>query len=555
MNPDKAWGQPEPGVSLRKTRAGQPEGFTKGSVFTTPNQQWVPEFAIAHSEITTYADGHWGRHEYSRWPQAYARDCFHVACIPRNPSLDGPSAFSFRTFRPEDWKVEDCGIRNVGFLKPKVLKPLELEAPKAIQCLMSCHRNWKEWNGVGQFLTVCLRHTLDRVRVLPAPQSVTISLAAHVQRLTYGLRNLLNVVLGHLESQHDFTSDVLDILGAHTLDPSIAQVLFRAGVPVWFQQPLTTCVAIYQVISRTVWQHTTGAMVRRQLCPSSLPQLDRLAQDDVESPSKHIHEDAFLSTVPSSQCCVPAFALSPFRQHYSSSLTFISVAWARALSGVGRLPQPPQSVTYFYPPYPPPWNLHHMVCIRTFCRLRLFDSTIAGRPLTISEWCDALDNVQRLFGGVAALRSYDSHAKPELDGHVVRCESDRELQHRLVWEVHEVNWRCEVLSLDALMVGFNQWPKLALSCVWGHSTSGMEDSGEDWEGCRRHMQAFINILVCWLGCPDELLHAPPSVSMDCDTQEYSRLMHLAIDFYVRTFIVKYRCMPVPPVRGIPPIAA
>ncbi|KAJ3005969.1 hypothetical protein NUW54_g4111 [Trametes sanguinea] len=83
---------------------------------------------------------------------------------------------------------------------------------------------------------------------------------------------------------------------------------------------------------------------------------------------------------------------------------------------------------------------------------------------------------------------------------------------------------------------------------------GPEDSGEDWEGCRRHMQAFINILVRWPGCPDELRHAPPSAAMDCDAQQYSRLMHVAIGFYVRTFIAKYHRMPVPPVRGVAPIA-
>ncbi|KAI9062144.1 hypothetical protein FKP32DRAFT_1574511 [Trametes sanguinea] len=648
----------------------------KGSVFTTPNQDWVLEFAIAHGEITTYADGRWGRHEYSRWPQAYARDCFHVACIPRNASLDGPSAFTFRTFGPEDWQVEHCGVRNVGFLKPEVLKPLELEATKAIQRLNSCRRDRREWNEVGRFLIVCLCQTLDRVRVLPAPQGVMISLAAHVQRLTlevYGLRNLLDVMLQRLESQRDFSSDVLDVLGAHTPDPAVAQTLFRAGVPVWFQQPLTTCVAIYQVVPRTdvpaefsfvpsyprlvlakrdisgilntagEWQRAMGAMVRRQLCSSKLPELDLPAQDDADHPSKRAREDASSanqwsqsvttqsprsasrpqSSAPTAQRSAPVFVPSPFRQYYSSHITSIAVAWTRALSDVGRLTQPARSVTYYYPP---PWlldslngfntdagriarNMHHMVCIRTFCRLRLFDPTIAGRPLTISEWRDALwgdyhldrpetgvagvsagrlafrakvrDNVRRLFGGVAALRPYDPHAKPELDGRVVTledAETDAELQRRLVWEAHEVNWRCELLSLDALMVGSNDWPELQrwvremeVSRVWGYSTSGMdiaphpnadmtkycwlgpEDTGEDWEACRRHLQAFVDILVRWPGCPDELRHAPPSAAMTCPAQEYSRMMYAAVDFYVRTFVLKYQRLPVPPVRGIAPI--
>ena len=281
-------------------------GFSTASAFTSPNQRWVPEFAVAHGEITTYADGRWGRHEYSRWPQAYARDSFHVACIPRTHSVDGPSPILWYTLQRTDWKEDRCGVTGVGFLKDEVMKKLEDEAASAIDRLALCRHDRKEWNEVGQFLTVCLRHTVDRLRVIPAAPGVVISLAAHVQRLALelaGLRNLLRHVLDRLESQCDFKTEVLDVLGVHTADPSVVQVLFRAGIPVWFQQPITKRLVVYEVVSKIdvpvdfsttpayprlvlakrdvsgvlntagEWARAMNAMVRRQLCGSGLPEL------------------------------------------------------------------------------------------------------------------------------------------------------------------------------------------------------------------------------------------------------------------------------------------
>ncbi|KAJ8474040.1 hypothetical protein ONZ51_g7480 [Trametes cubensis] len=321
-NPDQVRDAAEYGATLKRTVNGRAipfkinafdgmvaaPGFSTASVFTSPNQRWVPEFAVAHGEITTYTDGRWGRHEYSRWPQAYARDSFHVACIPRTHSIDDSSPILWQTLALTDWKEDQCGVNGVGFLKDDLMHQLEAEAGSAIDRLALCRRDRKEWNEVGRFLTVCLRHTIDRLRVIPAAPGVVISLAAHVQRLALelaGLRNLLNHVLDRLESQRDFKAEVLDVLGVHSADPSVVQVLFRAGIPVWFQQPITKRLVIYEVVSRTdvpvdfstvpayprlvlakrdisgvlntagEWARAMNAMVRRQLCGSGLPELLR----------------------------------------------------------------------------------------------------------------------------------------------------------------------------------------------------------------------------------------------------------------------------------------
>lgn len=707
------------------------QGFSHMSVFTTPNQDWVPEFAVARGEITTYTDGRWGRHEYSRWPQAYSRDCLHVACIPRTPSsTNGPSAVLWRTLTPDDWKKVDCGVARVGSLTEEHMKVLEGEASAAIQRLARCRRDRREWNEVGRFIIICLRHSLDRLRILPAPQGVVISLAAHVQRLTLelaGLQVLLSTVLGRIESQYDHTSDVLDVLGAHTPDASVAQVLFRAGMPVWFQQPLTDRLSIYNVVTKSdipfdfssvpayprlvlakrdvsgvlntagEWMRAMNAMVRHQLCASSLPELERQEPDGEERPSKRLRKEAThpngyssslghrapviitrhpqdakalghdmqeaMTSPPSPHsgnsnkkparrsrrrrdkqakqavqddtitaadapaalaCRAHTFVMNPFRQFYHSRSVSIAVAWSSALTGVGPLAQPARSVTFYYPP---PWlldsligydcnpdktarRLHHLAAIRTFCRIRLFDYTIAGRPLTSAEWRDALfgdynvdepqgaddsasaplhgrpavryqlrQNLRRLFGGIASLRSYDAASAPEFAGRVVTHQAaltDKEIQRRLVWEAHEINWRCELLSLDALIVGSKDWPETGrwareaeVSQVWGASSSGMDvaprledgmenycwkSPGEEgWDACRVRLQAFLDVLSRWPACPADL-HNDPSAALHCTAAEYSRLMDRSVAFYVHIFVTKYQRLPIPPaVCRAPPL--
>ncbi|KAJ8474050.1 hypothetical protein ONZ51_g7479 [Trametes cubensis] len=125
------------------------------------------------------------------------------------------------------------------------------------------------------------------------------------------------------------------------------------------------------------------------------------------------------------------------------------------------------------------------------------------------------------------------------------------------------------------MVGSKEWPELerwsremAVSEVWGHSTSGMDitprpdadmtsycwlmPAQDGWENMRRHLQAFIHILVRWPGCPVQLCNSTSSTALTCSDGEYSYLMELAVVFYVHTFVAKYQRLPIPPVCGTVP---
>ncbi|PIL28436.1 hypothetical protein GSI_08470 [Ganoderma sinense ZZ0214-1] len=688
------------------------QGWDSNIVVTSPNADWVPEFAVAHSEITTFADGRWGRHEYSRWPQQFAREAFHIHCIPSKPRPDGPREILWRTLDRTDWKPDDCGIPGVGFLNKQLQNDLLQEVESVISCYFRCNDGsaGAGWNKIGAFLTVCLQHTVDRLRSIPAVPGVIVSLAAHVQRLTLELSGLiewLKEVSKRVASVDDYSWTVLDVLGAYTADPSIAQVLYRAGIPVWLQRERNTRIEIYKVVTamdippdfsqipsypRLVlakrdlsgalnlpgeWGTAMAEIVRRQLCASQVPKLLEEEKDAALPPAKRLREGvawvgsdsssvgaakpvfitrasqhaktlqhvlppappllssqlapgpsnanpatkkpsrrarARQAKAQSNQDQANGFATIPSRQYYPSLHLSIAPSWALALSTVSPLHQPQVSVKYFSAP---PWlldtlqgfegypekttrYLHHWVSIRAFCRVRLFDSTVAGRPLTIAEWRDALwgeyniadplesssehssgrpklrhelqVNIRRLFGQGASLPSYHVDASPQFGNTLVTLEvarSDLSTRSSVVWDAYETNWRCELLALDALMVGSNDWTELnrwmresLVSQVWGSGTSGidvvppieplvhqycwLEPPQEGWEACRRYLKPFVEVLGRWEGLPSELRGAHERV-MDCGADEYAGILGAAVSFYVAVVSSQLASSVMPPV--------
>lgn len=290
--------------------------------------------------------------------------------------------------------------------------------------------------------------------------------------------------------------------------------------------------------------------------------------------------------------------------------------WATALAKASPVPQPRTPAKYYFPP---PWLLesldgydsnpnsektarfhHQWVTIRTFCRTRLFPGCFTrGGPLTGGEWRHALwgnydvdDGVARpeaklpkhlvelktalreLFGGVALFPSYDPSAKPAYGETAVTnmdAQENHVLRQHLLYDLHETNWRCELLALDAVMMGIDEQKSQPLqrwireffvSRVWGQGTSGLDfmpSAGQasannwalppedGWEACRRHLQRFLEVLSSWPGCVTEVRSAAKELET-YDAVEYTRVMTAAVEFYVSTFVAEYNRLPVPPVR-------
>ncbi|KAI0656104.1 hypothetical protein C8Q70DRAFT_922337 [Cubamyces menziesii] len=319
------------------------------------------------------------------------------------------------------------------------------------------------------------------------------------------------------------------------------------------------------------------------------------------------------------------FMQSPFHS--------IPTAWARTLASVSPVPRSSAQALFFYPPpflldtvcpeAPAPQPLaegitvrqdtkivrylHNLVRIRRFCRARLFSASMSNHPLTITEWRTALfgdyhaslrqgpgtrvppeqqtrgrrrqeerNGIGRLFGQVALLPPYSADMVARLGDLDVTFETAREnalVRSWLLWESHEINFRCEVMALDTLLVQRANWTELErwerereVSGLWGEPSSLMSVLPPDARPETTHMWGsmvipswwtsitplcrFIRILTRWPECPRLLLEATERVAT-WDEEDFTEIMHACIDFYVDTFVSVYHRLPVAPIP--PPV--
>ncbi|KAH9884293.1 hypothetical protein C8Q73DRAFT_616878, partial [Cubamyces lactineus] len=302
-------------------------------------------------------------------------------------------------------------------------------------------------------------------------------------------------------------------------------------------------------------------------------------------------------------------------------------AWSKAIRTVAPLRAPRLAINYFYPPpylldaishagaisrtAPHPECarvdakvhrfLHNLVRIQPFCRARLFDPGLSGQPLTLREWPHALwgefvdkpvpsargsesdlrrvkrryqekNGVTRLFYGSALLREYQETDAPVWEGLVITHElavTDDRVRYNLLWEAHEVNWRCELMALDRAVVPRHEWPiirvwerEAEVSAVWG------EDSGvisvlptlvtdrtrflwtrppdERWREAIQPLRAFLALMARWPGFPNALRGMPvDDASWTADM--FERAQDDATLFYTRTFVSTFGRLPVVPI--------
>lgn len=302
--------------------------------------------------------------------------------------------------------------------------------------------------------------------------------------------------------------------------------------------------------------------------------------------------------------------------------------WIRALRKVGKLHQPKQAVLYFYPPpflldtvstrttlpdrFAPPEiirkdekvhrYLHNLVRIRHFCRVRLLDPTIPGDPLTITDWRDALwgdymikeeppvtgsegdvrrtkrrydgkNEISRLFSGIATMRAYSEEDKPTLAWLAVSKDVaavDPRVRYYLLWEAHEISWRCELLALDQVMVPRDGWPVMHrwereadVSAVWGersgvigvlphlardvHRFWWTEKTDPHWKSCLPPLQAFLALMSRWRDYPSRLRDMPRDAD-DWTSDDFEAAQGEAVQYYVETFVKHFSRLPTCPFR-------
>ncbi|KAI0746123.1 hypothetical protein C8Q76DRAFT_605681, partial [Earliella scabrosa] len=631
-------------------------------ILTTPNQDWVPQCPSEHA-VRAYTDGTWGLHEYSRWPQFAARNMRHVACIPTRQGNRHLPEVLWTSLAPDrDWVVGKwCGFGHVGFLASALREQLEHAAQHALTRADELRSSTCSQQGYVRELCLVLHQCIERMRRLPAPAATAVAIGAHIQRLCLellGLHTYITIVLPCLESDQLFHKNILPVIGTFVRDLQEAANFVRAGVPTWVLQRPTSSTRIWRVVPCThpPWIHsaTSGNDVKpmaqigsdgenwlssmvfaisTQLCDSECPRLPALTRDDKPKrsrlmvvtknltlpahPAPHRHSNSsprgpLYDTDAATSVPGRNPVRHPSREHMPSPFYDVPLVWARALESLGCLPTPRHSVAYFYPPpflldtvcpaAPVPRYLHHLARIREYCRVRLMDTSLDGRPLTIAEWRTALwgdyadkpepvvrgpagvqrrvkrkhherSAIGRLFGEDACLQSYDIAHVPTLEGQPVPADiaaTKPWVRMRLVWEAHEINWRCEVMALDSVMLcreelsAVNRWAREAqISAIWGLPSAMMSvlpvipaelrafcwapPTQPGWTECWSRLAAFVAVISRWDGCPMYLRNIAEGHD-DWTADEYDTIQTAAAEFYCQTFAHHFHRLPIIPIE-------
>ncbi|KAH9830169.1 uncharacterized protein C8Q71DRAFT_717264 [Rhodofomes roseus] len=299
--------------------------------------------------------------------------------------------------------------------------------------------------------------------------------------------------------------------------------------------------------------------------------------------------------------------LHPSQRYQSLEGCAVATVWADALAAVGTLATPPSPSTYYWPP---PFLFegggekcnryyHNYARIRQFCRQRLLDPTLRAEPLRIAEWRDALwgdyrtqsvdvtspdmdkrtkerrqlqQAIRRLFAGVAELPSYDAATSPSWGARAVSVDDAKEgsFHAQVLWEVHEVNWRCEMRELDAELTQSREWDTLArwerearVSRIWSSIGSGLRlwpcwendettraqwtysDDEADQSHARSTLCELLAVIARWPGLPEEL-KVFPDAAMDWPSDKFTTVQRIAVEFYVHTFVRVFKRLPIPP---------
>ncbi|KAH9896032.1 hypothetical protein C8Q73DRAFT_745170 [Cubamyces lactineus] len=606
---------------------------------TSPNATWIPQYPIERAIIKTYSDGRWGEREYSRWPQLLTPGMWHKACIPRVDTEEGRrlGAGVWRTLRPGDWEVDRrAAMPGLGKIRGQLMDALEDAAQAAIMRLDMIAGQPARRLEYGRQLVLILRQCVDRMRLLPATVDISIAVAAHVQRLCLemaGLNVYLRVVLPRLESTLDYSTHVLDVLGAFVNEGTSASSLVRVGVPVFLLQPLSRDVKVWKVVPVRLVEEELSAT------PSAVP-IHHLPTERVGAMNLTFNWDVQMVVAVSRELCAPTVeglrtitVDKPEDGPESKRARVDSLVGSKDLSlpvhaplqDIGLLKQSPAAVQYFYPPpylldtipssaalpnnAPNPNSarrddkvfryLHNLVRIREFCRARLFDPTVDGKALTIAEWRSALwgdytpkdapvakgkaseekkakrryedrNAIARLFGSVACLSSYNEAqviTMDDIDVDKNLAAQSVMLRMRLIWEAHEINFRCDVVALDRVMVPRDQWPimhrwqrEADISAVWGQRSGIVtvlphprevttfhwrRGSDPQWRECIPSLRAFITLMTRWDQVPADLCRAVRQELWDVGL--YTHVQQQAIHFYVQNFVAHFHRLPVAPI--------
>ncbi|KAL1711446.1 hypothetical protein EV715DRAFT_268558, partial [Schizophyllum commune] len=266
-----------------------------GFLVMSPNATYVPYVPSPISRnyrLRMRIDGNFGAEDLTLVPTFFMRrQAPHIACIPRCPPAPG-HPWHLMFLGVETWFEKVDGLYTTSEDKV-VLTPLAFRELKKLiwplrrltaQYLEDCKSKKIDANPWARGLEITLHHLLMRMSYMPVSIRRAVLMGRECQRLwreLFGMMNFVNLVQPvltglvdppELATPHWFVGTITD-------DLAQMQLLFRAGVPVWFIQNLdevTRRARLLQMIPHAalaVQMRTPAEMLCVDRHPDNLPNI------------------------------------------------------------------------------------------------------------------------------------------------------------------------------------------------------------------------------------------------------------------------------------------
>ncbi|KAI0349354.1 hypothetical protein OH77DRAFT_1432151 [Trametes cingulata] len=212
-------------------------------VITTPNMSFVPLPPAGIMEVILRADYRYGIVDPIQWPQVYSPGYEYLCAIQQPlPAAHRLSPLWWTPSEDTDFeRIQGSAIKCLGLLRPETIRPLgELveEMSAVIADAVAARKDFVDDRLM--WLETAMRHSQDRLHNFPCTFRDAAMQVREVQRYWLMSRAFVDYYSLCKRSRERAIKGGgrppvnAGFMGAFTMDPSVVQTLFEAGIPVWW---------------------------------------------------------------------------------------------------------------------------------------------------------------------------------------------------------------------------------------------------------------------------------------------------------------------------------
>ncbi|TBU28874.1 hypothetical protein BD311DRAFT_662634 [Dichomitus squalens] len=207
-------------------------------LITSPNAKFIPEIVQGIVDVVLRSDCRYGPVDPIQWPQIFTRRFGYLSAVPKSVGDNHPWAPIFRSPSKQDFvPLSGTPVVGFGFLSASFVAPLRV-------LVKEMSRRVDEFAGDQpreecadlRWHEVAMRHALARLSLMPATFPDQTLQVSELQRHWLMAAGYLEYQrrLRSLPSLEGWPCASLPLMGAWTSEPQHVQLLYAAGIPVWF---------------------------------------------------------------------------------------------------------------------------------------------------------------------------------------------------------------------------------------------------------------------------------------------------------------------------------